>query len=228
VEEVRFLDYVKKNIVEYPTLFLAPTFEESILKISDQAFIVLGNGLEWAKSKKGYEGYLTEARYHKVTGDRLYDRIYGKEKYDVDVSRYFIEDYVRVTTVKEWRKDIWEGFISDLPQEYNDEKYHKNVADRNVLCYPYPYFEKKFSCFWEPGNESIQDDWKEAAITHLIYCKDYFNDPIKPFEDIVMIGLNRGYKSYYREMREVSKERWNDFQKNAISFINETLEKLNA
>lgn len=84
-----FDDYCKFAIQEHPTLYAKDTEDSSKFSAAHQAFVVLGNGMEWAqhiaKSGKVTElGYLTHPRYKRAREDsyrRLPDPPYGQPAY---------------------------------------------------------------------------------------------------------------------------------------------------
>lgn len=152
-------------------------------------------------------GYLTTGGHYKKNGEwvRKYDLPYGKEKFPLD-SRFFKEPYCELYGLDkkidfmlcpDLQSEKKGCFLSEIPDNYvpayGKHKRPSKIAgvyttypdnDRVGMLgpqpkhrHPYPNFQKKYSIFWEPGAEYIQDDWREAAIEHLQFWLDYFNDP---------------------------------------------------
>lgn len=115
---------------------------------------------------------------------------------------------------------------------------------------PYPNFQKEYSCFWEPGFEFAQDDWKEAGYEHMLYWRDYFNDEnriktyshypnakeLKQYIEKYHIGEGKTIKQVGKDYefpefdgknyKEMSDARWEKDLKETKRFIKETLNRL--
>ena len=116
---------------------------------------------------------------------------------------------------------------------------------------PYPNFSREYSCFWEPGVRTIQDDWREVGIEHLQYWKEYFddNEKIKSYSSYPNPKeLEQHIKKYYvkegKTIKQIAKEyefpgfdgknykemafhRWEKDLKETKEFIEETIYELN-
>lgn len=124
-------DYVKQSIVAYPILYLDKTYELSRLKVLNQIFLVLGNGMEWAWTKDPSKGgYMVDPVVKKVKGEwiRQHDLPYGKATFNSpNFQRYFEEPLIEILKVdhsQEWgfydwySKPVWKGFFSDIPESF--------------------------------------------------------------------------------------------------------------
>jgi len=140
-------DYVKDNIARYPGLYVGFDYEISRLHVLDHTFLVLGNGMEWAEtgdSKTG--GYMVHPKSVKRKGEwtRVKDKPYGKEKYTgPDIDRFFTDDWIEVNILDPKNFDllhtvynaqpVWEGFLSDLPQELLSESIERNYRYKDGI-----------------------------------------------------------------------------------------------
>lgn len=235
---MRFEDLVKTSLIKYPDLYITESLEETTRKVSDYVFMCLGNGLEWAKSKKGYEGYLTDNTSYKTTKNqpKTISPPYGMTKCDKDISRYFKEDYVMVNSLRPHKnpttRNVWEGFVSDLPKRYKNlttkDDLYITTAYKNPLLYPYPYFEKRHSVLWEKGSESIREDWRAAAVKHLRWCKEYFlqEEYLTPKIFKFETGEHPIKSWYARRINFLGEDKWKKELQGYIKFLDDTIEKL--
>lgn len=124
-------DFIKDRISKYPYLYAYSTYEISRLEILNYLFFVIGNGMEWAKTRsKKSGGYLVIDRFKEKNGEyvRIMDQPYGKEKYDgSEIDRFFTELYVAINEIdpkfrsfpapKTCIIPVWKGFISEIPED---------------------------------------------------------------------------------------------------------------
>ncbi len=90
---MKVIDTVKKSFFTYPTLYLSKNFDSIKFSVMEHMFIVLGNGIEWAKTKNlNQGGYLLEPHYH--NRKRVYDTPYGKDIIDIDITQYLQADKI--------------------------------------------------------------------------------------------------------------------------------------
>ena len=82
-----------------------------------------------------------------------------------------------------------------MPGDEYSEKYKYALREFKDLTRvsketPYPNFSEQYSCFYEPGVEYIQEDWRKESIKHLKYWEQYFLDDerIKTFSDYPQKG----------------------------------------
>ena len=145
---MRLLHFVKKLINEYPILFSYPDFYSSQIRVLDQAFGVIGNGLEWAQTQNKYDGgYLCNPIYsehNEMEDERLNDPPYDESSYNISLQ---------------------------LGTKTN-RIFSASNSDNFFAWHPYPAFDKKFSPLWR--TDFIQEDWKMGALWWLSECKRYF------------------------------------------------------
>lgn len=194
--------YVKECIAKYPLLYKTSDYWRSEHLVANHVFLTLGNGLEWAHVKNPKRGgFLVEPRYRKYRGEyvRIYDKPYGKETYDKELfNRVWTE---RIFTFYNFPKEDedWDPnftrdvFESEITEDLKDMKRFELSIDSSVKRWnklakkmenekptswfsPYPDFGEEYSCFYKPEVKYIQDDWKEAAIKHLDFCRDFVSD----------------------------------------------------
>ena len=252
------IETVKNSIVKYPGPYACENFEDSKLNVLEQFFIVLGNGIEWAYTKDPKKaGYLTEPMHYRKNDEwtRKFDLPYGKRVCPVaNIDRYFNEKMFTVYD-KDYRTNhkTYYVFESDLGP-YMDDAYMKLENDRNKRDSPYPNFQKQYSCFWEPGVEYIQEDWRLAGIQHLSYWQEYFKDPerVKTYShyhigEKQVKSLQEYIEKYFQKegktIKQIAKEyefpefdgtnyqlmsakRWEKELSSNLEFIEETIAKL--
>lgn len=139
---MKVIDAVNLSIANYPTLYLAPTYEESKRAVLHHLFIVLGNGIEWANTKDPKKGgYLTSPEYRRMKNDeykRKIDRPYGKEKHPLD-PRFFTENCYEFAPIDTKLSPIFKvlGAWRDLNRNEKDEiLFEQELSTRKdwVLC----------------------------------------------------------------------------------------------
>jgi len=123
---MKLIDFAKRSLHMYPTLYLFPTWEASYIRILDHTFGVIGNGLTWAKTKdlkKG--GYLCQEEFRKYNGEwvRKLDKNYGADKYNFDMKSFFEEPVVCVYNMGIC-EDKFVGTLKEF-EEHKDKKYWK-------------------------------------------------------------------------------------------------------
>lgn len=197
--------------------------------------------------EKAYEygaiGKDREAALFKFIGARLtmdypeYDNI--KLVFESDIPKF------KEKWVHEGEKNIPDGTTHVLAPI--------DAANYNRKNSPYPNFQKTYSCFWEPGSEYIQDDWRQAGIEHLEHWFKYFTEDtettnyhyrFKPetVEDIKKQAKEKGkvdWVTYLRKNWEWSSfdpdatnqqnadNHWSTKERaNTLAFLNETLQRL--
>lgn len=172
---MRLKDYILKHTLEYPSLYLAHSYEESRLLVLEQCFLVLGNGLEWAHTKKPEQGgYMVSPRQRKYKGDwtRTFDLPYGKQTYpEID-----------------WADVIQQG----LKQKH--EFRFRKMSDHR----PYP-FAKEYWPFAEIKPELIQADWRQGMIDIKKWALSFFEDKPRFDADKYFGPHPKELKEYYQK-----------------------------
>lgn len=126
---MKLLDHVKKSICNYPSLYLFPDFNSSLIRVLDHMFGTLGNGYEWAKTKNPKSGgYLCEPQYLEKGNEciRKFDKPYGKEKFEKDFSLYLKEPIVNVFHFKTF-EDLFTGPLSEFEKHPKKEHWESNI-----------------------------------------------------------------------------------------------------
>lgn len=165
-------DTVKKTLFEYPTLFLAYDWELSKMLVYSHWF---SNSRidDWAVSNKGQEGYLTKQKFH--NRKRKFDLPYGKEKFDIPLSRILSEPIVQIRKAKiKWGYAhaennysdslLWHGFISELPEIFMNCVPEFSKVTTKSYEYDYQFLDIEFN--W---------DNPEYVIDYEIYPQTRFN-----------------------------------------------------
>lgn len=176
-------DSVKQSISKFPCLYYCENYEKSKFQVLHQYFIILGNGFDWANTENPEDGgYLIEPKYVRINGEweRDFDLPYGHQKFSLD-SRFFKEKLYEL-----WKKHSEleldynvkpKRYFESEIEPFNKQEFVLLPCNSKVRIDPYPNFDKKYSCFWRIDPKLIKPDWKSAGIDHLLYWKDYFNDP---------------------------------------------------
>jgi hypothetical protein len=156
--------FIAKTIMEYPTLYKSEDYEQSKLKVLDDIFFVIGNGLKFADTgdeKTG--GYIIEPDYKKKrNGDyvRLLDKPYGVVTHPPLPENYF--------ETKIYETHIYEG------REITREQ----CANYDFSPYPFGRDCSK-ACIVYDEDIKLQPDW----MAELVYlCKvtlDFFSSDEK-------------------------------------------------
>ncbi len=116
-------------------------------------------------------------RYSKLLKNSIQSNFLNKEGNKKEKRIYLEEDFKNVPLKTLLPGDKYnENYIYTLVEINPDENIDKVCGHRTS---PYPNFQKEYSCFYEEGFQYIQDDWKEAALEHLIYWQNWFNDSEK-------------------------------------------------
>lgn len=175
-EPMKLMDSVKRSIWEYPVVFLCDNLEDSIFNVLHHNFLVLGNGMYWARTVSPENGgYLLSETPVENNGGQLPDPDYGAVKFSKDINPLFRErQYAVLLGTFPIKKEI-------VPQNklkrYENKKHF--LIDNKRTPEPYPYFEKRLSVLWEESVQFMQDDWRQAAIRHLGHWLRYFEDEEK-------------------------------------------------
>ncbi len=182
----------------YPTSYAKDTWENSVFSVAHQAFIVLGNGMEWAEDKHGNNlGYLTDPRNIKKNGEwfRKPDAPYGKIQWKgTDHLQYVGKDLYSWKHRGEYFHtadaaqipDIYSASMEEAVKSFfseksgvklDDLKYHRvhPVEKRRRREDPYPNFSRTYSPVWEVSTPlHIRPDWRQALLEHHEYWLTYF------------------------------------------------------
>ncbi|MGD9157691.1 MAG: hypothetical protein PVG39_04750 [Desulfobacteraceae bacterium] len=187
----------------YPLLFYYNTYEASKLAVLHHAFLVLGNGMEWAYTQdKSKGGYVVDPKY---TYDKTKDEYH--RKFDPDYGTIVVKLDERL-----WKEDIYaltgpsareEIFESDAKPYFSmphvrkegehpkpEHTHYIYKITRESKVNPYPNFSKEFSKYWNIEPDMIQDDWRAEMIAQLKHWQTYFDDPERYKEYIYYKHVN--------------------------------------
>jgi len=189
-------DYIAESIMEWPSLFKSMDYDQSKLKVLNQIFFVIGNGLDFAQTgdeKTG--GYVVSPRHRKKNGRyiRIKDKPYGVETHSC----------------------LPEGYFETKIYETRDYGIVEQCARYGFSPYP---FSKDYSlaCKVYYNDVKLQPDWMEELV---ILCKEtlrFFNSE----EDV------KGYTYYPRPGSDNKKmEFFINHRETQLQFINSFLTK---
>lgn len=155
---------VKNCIINYPTLFVKETLEDSILNVYCHLFNVLGNGCRMAKTQDPKQGgYMVNCSDFLEDGE--FDRPYSS----------FEENFI---TDSQFEKLKLLHNCKRLPEYALIELYEKNtnkIIKRSKMNFkPYPYFD--FELNYILCAEFLQGDYKNAAIYYWDKVREYFSN----------------------------------------------------
>ena len=209
-------DYISKHIQEYPSLYKDVDYEKSKLKVLNQVFFVIGNGIEFADTEVPEQGgYAIEPKYKRDKKSdewiRIKDKPYGKEKCKPLTQEYF-DDIIYSITSLEKPKEIK---ITKTPYDtYVRYRFKKSDSDirKPILVEqnstydfrPYP-FSKNYSlaCNVYYNNLFLQDDWMieliglcKRALQFYTNETEYINCTSYPSEHRIKYDYNHFQKTF--------------------------------
>lgn len=214
-------DYVRKSIWEYPSLYKDVDYAKSRLKVLNQVFFTLGNGLELAHTKDPEKGgYYVHPRSREVNGDwvRCLDKPYGKVGFPplpadfFDVPIYYLYEYdIEAYTVKRggWGDSSYvrlkpnrnHGPVSKLLEGMDGGRPRLTEAKAYEQFRPYPFCTTHtvFGDLREGG--FLQPDWMEGLNDACRAALEYYQDPLRTATDCYHPSrstpdTNRMFKEY--------------------------------
>lgn len=161
-------DFIIRAVNNYPSLYAAPSYDDSKFKILDHAFNTIGNGLymssfignpstqqEISNAQKWFRCERAAYGYEKCTtiecGEYSYPRPSGDPS--VVVPLYEMPDHPQISR--------WVEFDCGAKES------------------PYPNFKKEYSMVWDARDINFSDlgiEWVDAAIWYYTKCKEFFLD----------------------------------------------------
>lgn len=159
--------YVLMQVLRYPTLYNAPSYELASFAVFDQTFNVLGNGLCWKTFEKQLSqpvpDDLEEQALKYISGKQLY---YGC-KSPVEFSNGILmpgsgNDKIRA--------------VEEDKHLYPDVKLWYKCSPCPERFVPYPNFSHRFSFVYNIKFKQLTLEWIEAAEQFYTKCLDYFNN----------------------------------------------------
>lgn len=154
-------EFVLARVGQYPSLYAAETFEQAKLRVYDQLFNVLGNGI-----RDGDE-LIHELTYHPFDQER-------SEKFCNGAKAFW-----GYTEVKDFGGDFKIGTGDSITAGDFEKDQHPEIIYWQECGYckwnPYPNFQKKYSTIWFPDFESIVGaEWVKEAVWYYGKCKEWF------------------------------------------------------
>jgi hypothetical protein len=219
---MKLIHYINKSINIYPILYSYHNFFSSQIRVLDQIFGTIGNGLEWAKTVRPTDGgYMCKPSFKEENEEgeyiRNFDAPYGKKTYKEPPVLSQVNILFPYAILQGWQ--------------------------------PYPSFDKEFSPLWK--TEFMQEDWRMGALLWLGECNNYFNDPEKiikysyypnerhnkslkdnviklmPKNTIEQINKDYGTTCFNgNNFEEFAQERWMNTLNDTLNFIKETTTRL--
>jgi hypothetical protein len=155
------------QVLEYPTLYNADSYELAAFSVFDQTFNVLGNGLDWQNFFKDLSqpvpDNLEDEALKYISGKQLY---YGCNN-PIELSNSTLAPNYETKKVRAVKEDQY---------LYPDVKLWYECSSRpDGKCVPYPNFAKQFSFVYTIKFKQLSLDWIEAAEWFYNKCMDYFN-----------------------------------------------------
>lgn len=154
-------DYVLFRVGQYPTLYAAETFEQAKLRVYDQLFNVIGNGIR--------------------DEDELRDDLKLYE-FDRERAQKFCNGAKAFWGYKQVR-DFGSGFLvgegdSITAGDFEQDQYPDIIHwQESGYCRwnPYPNFQKRYSAIWFPDFRTVAgDEWISEAVWYYGKCRDWF------------------------------------------------------
>lgn len=155
-------DFISKYIQTYSLLFKSTTYEKSKYHVLNQVFLVLGNGLEVAKTENlNLGGYMCEPNYtfddRTQNWVRVVDLPYGEETYNPIPENYF-------------ETEIYKYAVSSSA--------YKTLMQNRYPFHPYPQFEfgGGFLRNWLSSDVFLQPDWLNGLYDVCERTLQYYMD----------------------------------------------------
>lgn len=154
-------DYVLFRVGQYPTLYAAETFEQVKLRIYDQLFNVIGNGI------RDHDELRHDLTQHQFDRERSLKFCNGAQVF---------WGYTEV-------KDFGCGFLMGTGEsitagDFEQDQYPDIIHwQESGFCKwnPYPNFNKRYSAIWFPEfREVAGDEWVAEAVWYYGKCREWF------------------------------------------------------
>lgn len=240
-------EYVSLCIDTYPTLYTGRALYESRMKVFDQLFNVIGNGIRDNKELKQelkFRGKVVSDPYKWILNDIWYGY---KEIKEVNLGNG--------KTIKFPRGESSSYFLEEEKKDHPEILYW--VKSEKYPFAPYPNFQKRYSTVWQCSDfVKLGNKWITVAIQFYKYCKEWFNEenwklyheayPKETLEKTSKVEqdyLNAFFRYGYTSNEEISKAYefeyngniqdfltgiWEVEKERIFSFIDETISMLEA
>lgn len=189
-------DYVLACVDEYPSLYSASTFERAKLRVYDQLFNVIGNGLS-----------TSDLKYRKFNRDRALRFCNGEQAYYGYFKSKKIGDFEmgegESITVGEWERDNHPEVVFWMDCGYCSWR-------------PYPNFNKQYSIIWESDFKEIAGPkWVAEAVWYYKKCREWLENNEHEYHGAYPTGDDYKDARYLEDMKK-QRERYEsdeDFSK---------------
>ncbi|MCK9530943.1 MAG: hypothetical protein M0R77_10370 [Gammaproteobacteria bacterium] len=156
-------EMVLARVDQYPSLYSAKTFDEAKLRVYDQFFNVIGNGI------RDEDELAAELKAHQFDRERAIRFCNGEQAYYGYLEVRMIGDFPigegESITVGDWERD-----------EHPEVKHWMECS--YCRWTPYPNFQKQYSAIWFPNFRKVAgDEWVNAAVWYYGKCRDWFLSP---------------------------------------------------
>lgn len=154
-------DYVLYRVGQYPSLYGAKSFEQAKLRVYDQLFNVIGNGI---RDEDELRHDLKKHRFDRERALKFCNgaRVFWGYKEVKDFGCGFLMGQGESITVGEFEQDDYPDIIH---------------WQESGFCQwnPYPNFQKKYSAIWFPGFRDVAgDEWVAEAVWYYGKCREWF------------------------------------------------------
>lgn len=192
-------DYVLARVAQYPSLYSDASLDGAKLRVFDQLFNVIGNGIRDIGELRA------DLKYHKFNRDRAFRAISGEEVY------YGYYDFEMIGDYKFPRGDSVTALESEKAN-HPDVKVWNEAGNTSKRCAklgidyswnPYPNFSKQYSILWAPDFRKVAgDEWVAAAIWYYEQCREWFKTNSHKYHGAYPCGDKNKDDRYLDEMLE--------------------------
>lgn len=228
-------EYVLHNVLTYPLLYASPCLEDAKLKVFDQLFNVIGNGV---RDDSDLQTQLSYSDINSVEALKLIGQ-------DVVIYLGYRNEGISPSPA------AMDTITTANPELFPDIKYWVDcpVTAKDSL---YPNFDKKYSLVYRTNFKALGPAWVDAAIWYYSEALKYFEAgasgyshafpcateaeskaEIAQFENLIVnLGIEQIVPvtpiSYDGDPVDYLTNRWAFERDRIISFIHETIEMLKS
>jgi hypothetical protein len=195
-------EYVLLSVGTYPTLCSAPTFDEVALKVFEQLFNVIGNGIRDHEELLEHIAHVEGSDF--VTGEKFITSetlMSGYEKTRIIGKDFEIADgYASVHCLE-----------SEMGQHPEIKKW---IDSRRYPWHPYPNYKEEYSIVYRSNFKELGNEWIDAAIWYYEQAQEYMKTIPNGYHGAYPTGdakedarLIKGYEEFmdkYKTNAEVS------------------------
>ncbi len=180
-------DYVLARVDQFPALYAAESFEQAKLRVYDQLFNVIGNGIrDTAELRQDMQ----ERPFNRDRATRFCN---GAQAcwgyYDAqDFGDDFKIGRGESITAGDWEKDHHPDIVFWMDSGY-------------CKWNPYPNFKKQYSIIWKADFRKVAgDDWVKEAVWYYGKCREWFAANSNQYHGAYPTGDQRKDTRYLDEM----------------------------